>query len=108
VFGEPLADLESRSSVDLVVELESEFRLERLDVFRQPTRYVHDAFEQLAVGDVGEVDVDVDTKVGFGCRDLDPPLIAPGTTSNSIWSRGSELPIGPHDAANWSGSVKAR
>lgn len=79
VFGEPLADLESRPSVDLVVELESELRLERLDALLQLTSYVHDAFEQFAVGDVGEVDVDVDTKVGFGCRDLDPPLIAAGT-----------------------------
>jgi hypothetical protein len=60
VFGEPLA-LESRPSVDLVVELESERRLERLDALLQLISYVHDAFEQFAVGDVGEV---ADTKVG--------------------------------------------
>src|SRR6266540_260064 len=79
VFREPLADLESRRSVVFVVELESELRLERLEALLQLTGYVHDAFEQFAVGDVGEVDVDVDTKVGFRCRDLDPPLIAAGT-----------------------------
>jgi hypothetical protein len=47
------------------VELESERRLERLDVLLQLTRDVHDAFEQFAIGAVGEVDVNVDTKVGF-------------------------------------------
>ena len=31
VFGEPLADLESRPSVGLVVELDPESRIERLD-----------------------------------------------------------------------------
>jgi hypothetical protein len=39
---------------------------------------LHDAIEHLAVGDVREVDVDVDPKAGFGCEDLRPPLIAAG------------------------------
>ena len=78
MFGEPLADLESRPSVDLVVELESEPRLERLDALLQLTSHVHDALEQLAVGDFCEVDVDVNAKAGFGGKDLRPPLIAAG------------------------------
>jgi hypothetical protein len=57
-FGKPLADLESRPSVGLVVELESEPGLERIDILPAADRDVHDALEQLAVRDVGEVDVD--------------------------------------------------
>jgi hypothetical protein len=78
VFGEPLADLESRPSVGLVVELDPEPRLERLDALLQPATDVHDALEQFAVGDVGELDVDVNAKAGVGCRDLRPPLKAAG------------------------------
>ena len=78
VFGEPLADLESGPSVGLVVELDSESRLERLNAVLQSAGDVHDALEQVAVGDVGEVDVDVDAEVGLGCGDLRPPLEAAG------------------------------
>src|SRR5580704_16408012 len=63
VRGEPLSDLESGPSVWLVVELDSESRFERLNVVRQPAGDVHDAFEQLAIGDVGEVNVNVDAEV---------------------------------------------
>ncbi len=45
VFGEPLADLEPRPSVGLVVELDPQSRLERLDALLQPATDVHDAFE---------------------------------------------------------------
>src|SRR5262249_34481666 len=78
VFGEPLADLESRPSVGLVVEFDPESRLERLDALLQPAADVHDAFEQFTVGDVGEVDVDAHAKAGYGRVDLRPPLIAAG------------------------------
>jgi hypothetical protein len=37
---------------------------------------VHDAFEEVAVGNVGQVDVDVDAEVGFGGGHLRPPLEA--------------------------------
>ena len=103
-----MADLESCPAAGLVGELDAESRLERIDATRQLAGDVHDAIEQFAVGDVGEVDVDVDPKVGLGREDLGPPLVAAGRTSKSISSRGSELPIGPHHAARWSGSVKAR
>jgi hypothetical protein len=53
VGGEPLSDLESGPSVLLVVELDSESRFERLNVVLQSAGDVHDAFEQVAVGDVG-------------------------------------------------------
>jgi hypothetical protein len=79
VLGEPLADLESRPSVGLVVKLDSESRLERLEAIRQLASDVHDAIEQLVVGDVGEVDVDVDPKAGVCGKDLGPPLVAAGT-----------------------------
>src|SRR5690349_1119178 len=77
-FGEPLADLQSRPTVRLVVELDSEPRLVRLDALRQPATDMHDAFEQFTVGDVGEVDMDVHAKAGYGCIDLRPPLKATG------------------------------
>src|SRR5215218_10961926 len=38
MLREPLADLESRRSVGLVVELESDPRLERLEALGQPSR----------------------------------------------------------------------
>ena len=60
------------------MELDPESRLERLDALLQSATDVHDAFEEFAVGDVGEVDVDVDAKVGFGSIDLRPPLEAAG------------------------------
>jgi hypothetical protein len=63
MFGEPLADLQSRPSVGLVVELDPQSRLERFDALPQPTTDVHDAFEEFAVG---EVDLDVHAKAGFG------------------------------------------
>src|SRR6202521_5309924 len=76
VRGKPLSDLESGPSVGLVVELDSESRFERLNVVLQSAGDVHDAFEQVAVGDVGEVNVNVDAKVGLGSGDLRPPLEA--------------------------------
>ena len=77
--GEPLADLESRAPVGFVVELDAEPRLERLEAARQPAGDVDDAVEEFAVGDVGEIDVDADPKVGLGREDLGPPLVAAGT-----------------------------
>src|SRR5262245_7478277 len=65
VPGEPLADLESGPSVGLVVELDPDSRLERLDTIRQLASDVHDAIEQLGLVDVGEVDVDVDPNAGL-------------------------------------------
>ena len=76
---QPLADLESRASLALVVELDSESRCERLDALLQLAGYVHDALKQFAVCDVCEVDVDVNAKVWLVGRDLRPPLIAAGT-----------------------------
>src|SRR6202163_370859 len=76
VRGEPLADLESGPSVWLVVEVDSESRFERLNVVLQSAGDVHDAFEQVAICDVGEVNVNVDAKVGLGSGDLRPPLEA--------------------------------
>lgn len=78
MLGEPLADLESRPSFGVVVELGSYSRLERLDALLELASDVHDAIEQLAFGDVGEVDVDVDPNAGFGREDLRPPLVAAG------------------------------
>src|ERR1700736_2372945 len=60
VRREPLANLESGPSVWLVVELDSESRFERLNVVLQSAGDVHNAFEQVAVGDVGEVNVNGD------------------------------------------------
>src|ERR1700681_3238433 len=71
-----LEDLESGPSVGLVVELDSESRFERLNVVLQSAGDVHDAFEQVAIGDVSEVNVNVDAKVGLGSGDLRPPLEA--------------------------------
>src|SRR5258708_25876221 len=77
--GEPLSDLESGPSVGLIVELDSESRFERLNVVRQSAGDMHDAFEQVAIGDVGEVNVNVDAEVGLGSGDLRPPLEAAGS-----------------------------
>ena len=60
------------------MELDPESRLERFEALLQPATDVHDAFEEFAGGDVGEVDVDVHAKVGFGGIDFRPPLIAAG------------------------------
>src|ERR1700674_4227764 len=79
VRGKPLSDLESGPSVGLVVELVSESRFERLNVVLQSAGDVHDAFEQVAIGDVGEVNVNVDAEVGLGSGDLRPPLEAAGS-----------------------------
>src|SRR5262245_8343647 len=76
VSGEPLSDLEPGPSVRLVVELDSKSRFERFNVVLQSAGDVHDAFEEVAVGDVGEVDVDVDAQVGLRSADLGPPLEA--------------------------------
>ena len=78
MLGEPLPDLESRSSVGLVVELDSHPRLERLEAPWQLAGDAHDAVEQLAVDDVREVDAAVGPDAGFGWKDLRPPLIAAG------------------------------
>src|SRR6202011_298733 len=68
--GKPLSDLESGPSVGLVVELDSESRFERLNVVLQSAGDVHDAFEQVAIGDLGEVNVNVDAEVGLASGDL--------------------------------------
>src|SRR5437763_1186455 len=67
VRGEPLPDIESGSSVGLVVELDSESRFERLNVVLPSAGDVHDAFEfeQVAIGDVGEVNMNVDAEFGL-------------------------------------------
>src|SRR5262245_21528435 len=62
VLGELLVDIESRPPVGFVVELDSDRRLERLEAPGQLAGDVYDAGEQLAVDDVGEVDVDVHAK----------------------------------------------
>src|SRR6266542_5448356 len=54
MLREPLADLESRPSVGLVVELDSDPRLERLETLGQLAGDVHGAVEQLAVDDLHE------------------------------------------------------
>jgi hypothetical protein len=51
----------------------------RLNVVLQSAGDVHDAFEQVAIGDVGEVNVNVDAEVGLGSGDLCPPLEAAGS-----------------------------
>src|SRR5262249_3816712 len=79
VSGEPLSDLEPGPSVRLVVELDSESCFERLNAVLQSAGDVHDAFEEFAVGDVGEVKVDVDAQVGLRNGDLGPPLEAAGS-----------------------------
>src|SRR3984893_2397757 len=79
VRGEPLADLLAARSVWLVVEVDSESRFERLNVVLQSAGDVHDAFEQVAIGDVGEVNANVDAEVGLGSGDLRPPLEAAGS-----------------------------
>ena len=76
MLRDPLADLEARPSVGLVVELDSHSRLERLEAPRQLAGDVHGAVEQLAVDDVRKVDVDVDPKAGIGCKELGPSLVA--------------------------------
>src|ERR1700694_1393351 len=63
VRGEPLSDLESGPSVGLVVELNSESCFERLNVVLQSAGDVHDVFEQVAIGDVGEVNGNVGAEV---------------------------------------------
>jgi hypothetical protein len=68
----------ANNSSGVVVELDSESRLERLDAIRQLAGDVHNAIEQVAVGDVSEVDVDVDPKAGLGRKDLGPLLVAAG------------------------------
>jgi hypothetical protein len=107
MLREPLADLKSRPSLSLVVELDSDPRLERLEAPGQVTGHVHGAVEQLSVDDFRKVEVDVHTNAGIGWKDLRPSLVAEGRTSKSISSRGSELPIGPHHVARWSGSVNS-
>src|SRR6267143_5676248 len=79
VSGKPLSDLEPGPSVRLVVELHSESRFERLNVILQSAGDVHDALEEFAVGDIGEVDMDVDEEVRLGSGDLGPPLEAAGS-----------------------------
>src|SRR3954465_7770518 len=71
--------LDSGPAGGLVVELDSESRFERLNVVLQSAGDVHDAFQQVAIGDVGEVNVNVDAEVGLGRGDLHPPLEAAGS-----------------------------
>jgi hypothetical protein len=78
MLREPLADLESSPSVGLVVELESDPRLERLEARGKLAGDVHGAIEQLAVDDLHELEVDVDPNAGIVCKDLRPSLVAAG------------------------------
>jgi hypothetical protein len=78
LFGEPVAELESSPSVGLVVELESDPHLERLEALGQLAGDVQDAVEQLAVDDLRRVGVVVDPNVGFVCHDHRPSLVAAG------------------------------
>jgi hypothetical protein len=78
MLGEPRADLEPRPSVGLVVELDSDPCLERLEALGQLAGDVHGAIEQLAVDDLRKVEVDVDPNAGIGCKDLRPSLVAAG------------------------------
>jgi hypothetical protein len=75
-LGEPLADLESRPSVGLVVELDSQSRLERSEVPWQLAGDAHDPIEQLPVDDVGEVDAALGPAAGIVREDLGPSLEA--------------------------------
>jgi hypothetical protein len=79
VPGEPLSDFESGPSVLLIVELDSESRFERLNVVLQSAGDVHDAFEQVAIGDIGEVNMNMNAEVGLGVGDLRPPMEAAGS-----------------------------
>jgi hypothetical protein len=78
VRGEPLSDLESGPFVGLVVELDSESRFERLNVVLQSAGDVHDAFEQVAMGDVGEVNVNVEDRAQPN-RSFAPTCLNPAT-----------------------------
>jgi len=78
MLREPLADLESSPSVGLVVELESDPCLERLEALGQLAGDVHGAIEQLAVDDLRKVEADMDPNAGIGCKDLRPSHVAAG------------------------------
>src|SRR5262245_33656508 len=77
MLGEPLADLQSRPSTRLIVELDSHPRFERLEALGQVAGDVHGAIEELAVFDLSKVEADVDPNAGIGCEDLRPSLVAP-------------------------------
>jgi hypothetical protein len=77
VTGKPLGYLQAGPSVRLVVKLDPESRLERSEAIVSLTGYPHDAFEQYAIGDVGQVDIDVDLGVEVAVNDLDPTLKSP-------------------------------
>ena len=76
ILREPLADLDSRPSVGLVVELDSDLRLERLEALGELAGDVHGAIEQLAHDDLRKVDLDVDPNAGIGRKDLRPSQVA--------------------------------
>ncbi len=57
-------DFEAGAPVRFVVEVDSELGRERLDAVVAPSRHMHDAFEDLLIGDISEVDVDVQPRVG--------------------------------------------
>ena len=60
------------------MELDPEACLERLESPRELTRDMDDAFQQLAVRDVREVDEDPDPQAGLGREDLRPSLMTTG------------------------------
>jgi hypothetical protein len=76
MLGEPLANLESRPSIELFVELDSDPRLERLEAPGEPAGDAQDAVEQLAVDDLRKVEVDVDPTAGLGWENFGPSLVA--------------------------------
>jgi hypothetical protein len=92
MLREPLADLESSPSVGLVVELESDPRLERLEALGKLAGDVHGAIEQLAVDDLRKVEVDVDPNVTGGLMGAVRPSagrsgVARGRRAARDWGR---------------------
>jgi hypothetical protein len=107
MLGEPLAELESRPPVGLVVELESDPYLERLEALGQLAGEVQDAVEQLTVDDLREVDVVVAPNAGFVCHDHRPSLVAAGAhVALDLVARQRTADRAP-PRRQWSGSVNA-
>src|SRR6478672_3029824 len=79
VRGQPLAHLEAGAPVGLVVELEPEPCLERLEAPGQVAKHARHAVEHPALGDVGEVDVHLRPDGRVVGEHLDEPLVAAGS-----------------------------
>jgi hypothetical protein len=92
VVGKQVADHESRPSVGLVVER----RLEWLQALLQVAGHVHDALEELSVGNLGQVDVDVDAEVGLAAATAVHRWKPPARASNSTSVRQRDA-AGPDD-----------